>query len=80
MSRSYWPLEGDPEFVADDPDGPWRPLCPECGSAMHFPASHVQTWECTGDFRHPGLILFAEDWPDYDDEEDQRLIRKYDTN
>ena len=52
----------------------WTPLCDECHAPMFRPrrAGYDCYWECTADrFGHNRLMLWAEDWPDsYDEDED----------
>ena len=68
-----WPEEGTPEFAfLAEPTGggKWVPLC-ECGSFMRLPAGHVQVWECEhAPVSHPGRIIWADEWPDYTEEDD----------
>lgn len=71
----YWPdeWEGRPDFITRDGGETWTPLC-DCGRDMTLPSSGAVHWECTNyDFhgRRMLAMIWAEDWPNYDpDEED----------
>lgn len=73
-TRIYWP-ETEPienaDFVSHDNGETWHPLC-ECG--REYEPLRRNPWanfECTNYDAHCGLrmaLIWAEDWPDYDDE------------
>lgn len=69
----YWPecLEDDevPSFVSHDDCETWTPLCDTgCGAEMTYRFTPWTNWDCP----RCGMryLIWAEDWPDYDDEEE----------
>lgn len=81
----YWPEEGQPEFVKFAGEQQWRPLC-RCGSVLRPHQTSMTNYICESDAHSspPWMmyLIWAEDWPDYEDEEesDLAIIRKNDTN
>lgn len=63
----YSPEEGEPNFQREEGTLPWYPICERCGESMNKAVMVEPQWECPR-VGHPNLILFAEDWPDYEED------------
>lgn len=68
---TYWPPEGQPEFVSHDDERTWTPLC-DCGRETYYRFTPWGSWHCDNLDAHGSLgmrlMLDPEDWPDYNDE------------
>lgn len=69
--RHWWP-ETEPlseaSFVSYDGAVTWIPLCDRCRSELTYAFTPWQSHRC--DNCGWSYLIWAEDWPDYDDEED----------
>lgn len=65
-----WPPEGVVEFVSLDDGETWTPICTDhnCGADMYLRGT---LWNCSEHADHTRQMLFAEDWPNYDEEDDE---------
>lgn len=64
-----WPPEGVIGFYSLDAGETWTPICTDrnCGADMYLRGT---LWNCSEHADHARQMFFAEDWPNYDDEED----------
>lgn len=75
----YWPEGSNPSFVSETgEDGSWEPLCDRLtasGEPVHteptkmvYRSTSGSNYDCPGcGTRH---LIWAEDWPDYNEEDD----------